>query len=212
MRRNDYLPDSDDPHGTTPYPEIEGSYETALQSAKDDIKSLPALPIELRTAALQNAANFIEPRRSGQSDKHFGGQIGFTTFVIKHDDLNLLSTLGPAAMAIVTYLSVAAAPVAVMAFGMVISVATLASKLKNKGVALDAEYYHVLMTLKHAGPSSVTELASLLGGIHIHGTDLWDENRTLAAMNKLKQVRQRDGIVTELVSQASDGRWSVSGF
>jgi len=67
------------------------------------------------------------------------------------------------------------------------------------------------MALKQAGPATVTTVAEILSGLHIYGSDVWDETRALAALNKLKQMRQRDGGVTALVSEV-DGLWSTSGI
>ncbi len=196
-----------------PFPESAGAEEHALESVRQSIESWPDVPQEYKSYFAQKAGSFVEREvEHGGPNTHFQiGQLGWTYWAIKNDDLELLRQLGPAAMGIVTFVSVTTAPVAVMAAGLAWSMLTIAHNFKGKSVALEPEDYRVLMALKQAGPATVTTVGEILSGLHIHGSGVWDETRTLAALNKLKQMRQRDGAVTALVSEV-DGIWSTSGI
>jgi hypothetical protein len=115
-------------------------------------------------------------------------------------------------MAVVTFLAVPTAPIAVMAFGLVMSMVGIAQKLLTKSVVLDPQDYQVLMVLKKTGPSTVSELAENLSGLHIFGNDLWDEGRTTAVLERLKRSFQGDGSTSALVNEGSEGRWNTSGI
>ncbi len=196
-----------------PYPSMQGEREIRIEQVKEQIRSWPDLPDEFKDLAIKDAEWFTETYTWRPRGGHFyGGQLGWTSWVIKNEDLNLLGNLGPAAISLVTLLSTANAPVVATAFSLALSIVLIARKINAKGVVVNPEDYHVLMTLKQTGPSPVSRIAELLGGLHIYGRDLWDDSRTLAALNRLKQVPQLDGTTTALVNESSDGRWSTSGI
>lgn len=197
-----------------PFPETPGQKESAKEKFRSTVASWPGVSQEFKDLALSKESEFVtRTQETAHSGTHFyGGQLGWSNWVIKNDELNLLGQLGPAATGIVAFLAVANAPVAVMAFGLVLSVAGIAKKLKTKSILLDNDDYNILMALKEAGPSTVSRIAEVLSGTHIYGAQLWDETRTLAALNKLKLVPQTDGVTVPLVNESSDGRWSVSGI
>jgi len=153
-----------------------------------------------------------EIEKAASSTHFYGGQLGWTRWVVKNDDLDLIGRLGPAAIAIVTFLSVPAAPVAVMAVGLAISMVGIAQKFRAKKIVVEPEDYYILMAMRQAGPSTIEDLSKILSGTHIYGQEVWDETRTAAALNKLKQVHQGDGSATALVNEGTDGRWSASGI
>ncbi len=197
-----------------PYPETPGQRERALDSIREQIESWPDVPPEFKEIAKSRTESFLLRRKEQAPPnlKFYGGQLGWTHWVIKDDDLKLLGQLGPAAMAIVTFAAVPTAPFAVMAFGLALSMIGIAREFKAKSVIVDPEDYFVLMTLKQAGPSNLDQISEMLSGLHIYGSGVWDQPRTLAALNKLKQVAQRNGTSTALVNELSDGRWSTSGI
>lgn len=197
-----------------PYPEAAGAHQHALDSVEQKIESWPDVPSEFKALVKAQSESFIyRTRETARQSTHFyGGQLGWTYWVIKNDDLNLIGQLGPAALAVVTFASVPAAPVAVMAFGLVMSMVGVAQKLRTKSVVLEPQDYQVLMMLKKTGPSTISELAENLSGLHIYGRDLWDEARTVAALERLKRLIQSDGSTTTLVNEGSEGRWSTSGI
>jgi hypothetical protein len=196
-----------------PFPESPGGEEHALASVRAEIESWADVPAEFKAYFAQKAGSFVEREvERGRPGTHFQiGQLGWTYWAIKDDDLELLRQLGPAAMGIVTFVSVAGAPVAVLAAGLAWSMLTIARNFKGKSVTLEAEDYRVLMALKQAGPSTAMTVGEILGGLHIHGSGVWDEARTVAALKRLKQMFQRDGVVTALVSEV-DGIWTTSGI
>jgi hypothetical protein len=196
------------------YPENPVYREFALSEIRKQIELWPDVSSEFKALAMNDATRFMSKkiRKLPKNARAYGGALGTTSIVIKNDELNLLGQLGPAAISIVSYLAVPTAPIVVLAFGLAITMLGIAKQLKTKSVVIDPEDYYFLMTLKQAGPSTVSELSEALGGIHIFGNALWDDTRTLANLNKLKQVRQIDGSNTALVNEASDGRWSTSGI
>lgn len=197
-----------------PYPETPGQRERALDSIREEIDSWRDVPPEFKEIAKTRTESFLFSRKEQAPSnlKFYGGQLGWTHWVIKDDDLKLLGQLGPAAMAIVTFVAVPTAPFAVMAFGLALSMIGIAREFKAKSVLVDPEDYFVLMTLKQAGPSDLDQISKMLSGLHIFGNGVWDQTRALAALNKLKEVAQRNGTSTALVNQLSDGRWSTSGI
>jgi hypothetical protein len=196
-----------------PFPESPGAQEHALESVRAQIALWPDVPAEFKSYFAQKADSFVDRKvEHGGPGTHFQiGQLGWTHWAIKNDDLELLKQLGPAAMGIVTFVSVATAPVAVMAVGLAWSMLSIAHNFKVKSIVVEPEDYEVLMALKQAGPASVATVAEILSGLHIHGSGVWDDGRALTALNRLKQMRQRDGAVTSLVSEV-DGIWSASGI
>lgn len=197
-----------------PYPETPGQRARALDSIREQIESWADVPPEFKEIAKSRTELFLLRRKepAPSTFKFYGGQLGWTHWVIKDDDLKLLGQLGPAAMAIVTFLAVPTAPFAVMAFGLALSMIGIAREFKAKSVIVDPEDYFILMTLKQAGPSDLDQISNMLSGVHIYGRGVWDQARALAALNKLKQVAQRNGTSTALVNELSDGRWSTSGI
>ncbi len=194
------------------YGEIAGEREARLAAIKETIDSWPNISDDLKTALRARSDELLEVYTSGRGARFAGGQIGFRTWIIRNDDLKLLELLIPAAMAVVTFLSIAAAPPAVMVAGLAFSAVGIADKLRTKGISVDPEDFHILMALKQAGPSTPSRIAEILSGLHIYGKDVWDEHRVIAALNKLKLLPQNDGTTATIVNESSDGRWSTAGI
>jgi hypothetical protein len=194
------------------YGEVAGEREKRIETIKETIGSWPDISDDVKTELKKRSDDFLDISITGRDARFSGGQIGFLHWIIKNDDLKMLEQLIPAAMAIVTFLSVANAPVAVMVAGLAFSTLGIANKLRTKGIAVDAADFHVLMTLKQAGPSTASRIAEILSGLHIYGRDVWDENRVVAALNKLKLLPQNDGTTATIVNESSDGRWSTAGI
>ncbi len=193
--------------------EVAGEREKRLETIRETIDSWPGISDDLRAELKKRSDDLLESYTTQPKNTHFyGGQIGFRSWIIKNDDLKLLEQLIPAAMAIITFLSVAAAPVPVMAAGLAFSAIGIANKIKTKGIEVDPADFDVLMTLKEAGPSTPSRIAEILSGLHIYGRDIWDETRVVAVLNKLKLLPQKDGTTATIVNESSDGRWSTAGI
>jgi hypothetical protein len=198
--------------GGPAYGEIAGEREDRLEEIKEAIGSWPDISDDLKTELKKKSEYFLDNVVTGKDARFAAGQIGFQHWIIKDDDLKLLEQLIPAAMSIITFLSVAGAPVAVLVAGIAFSTIGIANKFRTKGIVLDAADFNVLMTLRQAGPSKSSRIAELLSGLHIYGKDVWDENRVIAVLNKLKLLPQNDGTTATIVNESSDGRWSAAGI
>jgi hypothetical protein len=194
------------------YSEIEGERASVLKRITETIGSWPDISDDLKTELKKRSDYFLEGYITGRDARFSGGTIGFRNWIIKNDDLKLLEQLVPAAMAIITFLSVANAPVAVMVAGLAFSTLGIANKFRTKGIVVDAEDFHVLMALKQAGPSRASRIAEMLSGLHIYGRDMWDEERVVATLNRLRLLPQNDGTTATIVNESSDGRWSAAGI
>lgn len=197
-----------------PYPETPGAYEKSIAEAQAQIETMQTLPQKLRDALKEHASQLVEPHRETASkNTHFyGGQLGWTYWVVKNDDMNLIAQLSPSAIAITTFLTVAGSNPIILAVGLLLTALGLAHKFKNKNISLDEQDYKLLMTLKHLGPSSLQKLTESLNGLSIFSSNSWTERLTLAALNKLKTARQGDGSIVALVGESANGLWSTSGI
>jgi hypothetical protein len=196
-----------------PYPETPGDHERTIVAARSQIDGMEALPLEFRNELKNHAGELVEPRlRTAKGANFYGGQLGWTYWVVKNDDMNLIAQLSPSAISITTYLTVVGTNPIVLAVGLVLSALAVAYKFKTKNISLDETDYKLLMTLKHIGPSSLTKLTESMNGLSIFASDPWTENRTLNALNKLKTARQSDGSIVALVGESGDALWSTSGI
>src|ERR1035437_4145702 len=133
------------------YGERPGEREKQLKKIKETIDSWSDISDDLKTEFKKRSEDFLDDHTYKTTAKFYGGQIGFRSWIIKNDDLKLLEQLIPAATTIITFLSVANTPVAVMVAGLAFSGIGIAKKLKTKGVDVDDPAdFHVLMTLKEA--------------------------------------------------------------
>jgi hypothetical protein len=99
---------------TDPYPEMPGELEAALARVRAEIESAKDIPAELRSKIAERADEFISMTMSRSSAKCHGGQSGWTSWVIRNDDLNLIQTLAPTGIAIVAYTTTAVVSPAVL--------------------------------------------------------------------------------------------------
>lgn len=196
-----------------PYPETPGDHERAITQAQERLEAMKTLPEELREALKEHAPQLVQRQRETLKNAHFyGGQLGWTSWVVKNDDMNLIAQLSPTAIAIATFLTVAGSSPVVLAVGLILSALAIAHKFKAKNISLEEQEYKLLMTLKHLGPSSVQKLTESMNGLSIFSSNPWTEARTLAALNKLKTARQSDGSIVAVVGESGDGLWSTSGI
>jgi hypothetical protein len=157
--------------------EVKGKRESRLREIEDAIGSWLDVSDDLKQELLKRSEDLLIRHDSpnvvrGKTQRAaYGLTLGTRHWIIKNDDLKLLEQLAPAAMAVITYLSVPNAQAAVMAGGLAFSALTIGNKLRTKGIELDAADFHVLMTLKKLGPSDTTRIAEALSGLHIYGTD-----------------------------------------
>ncbi len=103
-----------------PYPESPGGRERTIAEAQAQIEAMQTLPQELRDALKEHASQLVERHREPASkNTHFyGGQLGWTHWVVKNDDMNLIAQLSPSAIAITAFLTVAGSNPIVLAVGL----------------------------------------------------------------------------------------------
>jgi hypothetical protein len=197
-----------------PYPSTPGEQEALIAEVRDRVKSLQ-IPADLMEVLSRRADGFVERVISlPPLGTHFyGGQLGWTSWVIRNDHLDLVAGLAPVASAIATYATaVSGANPITLAITLIFAMATVGRKLRSKSANLDLVDYNILMALKQVGAGSPRELALILNGVRIYGPDLWNEERVLEALRRLQGVRLGDGSVEALVTELSDGRWSTNGI
>ena len=195
------------------YPSSPGEEERRLEEVRSRIMSATQIPVEMKSAIAARASDFVdEVRRDGQGAKFYGGQLGWTHYVIRNDHLDLVAALAPTAASIAAFATatIVTSPVPV-AVTLLFAIAAIGRKLKSKSATLDMVDYEVLMALKHIGAAAPADLAGTLNGIRIYGADMWDEGRVLKVLQRLKVVSLRDGSVESFVSELPDGRWSTNG-
>jgi hypothetical protein len=197
-----------------PYPSSPGDKERRLSEVRKLIMSSTQIPDDLKNEIAFRAYEFVDKKleRGGRHTKFYGGQIGWSYYVIRNDHLDLVAALAPSASAIVAFATatVGANPIA-LAVTLLFAVAALGRKLKAKSASLDLVDYNVLMALKHIGPASPLELASILNGIRIYGSNMWNDERVLEVLRRLKTVSLLDGTVESFVTELPDGRWDTNG-
>src|SRR5258708_5312250 len=131
------------------FPSAPGAEAAARSEVEDAIRSAAEIPEELKPLLLEHAAAFVDRElvRSAPGARHQMGQIGYTRWVIRNDQLDLLKHISTAAAAVVAYVAVAAASPYVLATALVFAVLALGRRLREKGVVLDADQYRLLLTL-----------------------------------------------------------------
>jgi hypothetical protein len=191
-------------------------WKVRVDELKQRIAGSTQIPEELKASIIKRVSTGDELLEikivSGGSARFQIGQIGWKHWAIKNDSLRLVEGLSAAAIAITTFAAVSAAAPAVLAVNLIFASIALADRLKNKSASLDDEQYHILMTLKAAGPCAPKELAERLSGLHIYGKDVWTESRTIEALKMLQSVHLGDGSTEALVTQANNGLWSTNGL
>ncbi|HMD85643.1 MAG TPA: hypothetical protein VKO18_13195 [Terriglobia bacterium] len=196
-----------------PYPETPGERERRLSEVREFITLSAKIPADLKPELITKASAFVETKIEGGGSKRFyGGQLGWTHWVIRNEHLKLVEVLASVAIAITTYAAVATAVPAVTAVTLLFAAVALADRLKHKSASLDDKSYAVVMTLKEIGPTTPAQLSQALNGVRIFGRDLWTDSGALDALKKLQAIRLGDGSVEALVSQAADGLWSTNGI
>ena len=194
-----------------------GVFEDATKFTMDEMKKMVAtsrlIPEELKeliTIEIAQKAPLDTMFKGGQY--HFQkGVFGGKTWAIRQDNFRLVEVLAATALAVTTFATVVGSSPAVFAVTLIIAAVTLADRLRKKGASLNDEQYRILVALKATGPTTPAQLAENLSGLHIHGQNVWSEQRTLDALNILKSVHLGDGTTEALVSQAADGLWAVNG-
>ncbi len=216
---------SEFPDGMPPLyvPATREQFEMNVATIKETIRNSTKVPQKMKSKLCSRISSdlFIHKVRR-KTVTHIGGKrhgphyytasIGADSWVIRDENLRLLEVLAAGALAVTTFTATAAASPAVLAVSLVLGCVALADRLRKKKVSLDEKDFKIIMALKTTGPCSAATLASTLGGLHIFGNDLWDEDATVAALTRLQAVRVGDGSIEALVTQASDGLWSVNGI
>ncbi|HTD96539.1 MAG TPA: hypothetical protein VK627_06400 [Edaphobacter sp.] len=186
------------------------------QQLKQHIATSTEIPEELKPLIAdrvdKGALLEVVYERAGKNIHFYGMQLGWKHWAIKNDNLKLLETLSTAAIAIATFIAVPAAAPAVLAVTLLFSSVAVSERLRTKSVSLEPEQYRLLMALKACGPISAEQLAEKLSGIHLFGSNVWTESRTLEALKALQLIHLRDGTTESLVTQANTGLWSTNGI
>ena len=194
-----------------PYPETPGERDRLEAEVLKRIDSLPDTSPELKKEVAKRRAEFLEAYIQQGSGHFYGGQLGWTNWFIRNDDLDLLALLAPSATGIATYATAVAASPWVLAATLLFSVLAVARKLRAKSTTLDPDECRVLMALKRTGVTDLTALANVLNHVTLVGKGPWTEERVLKTLQKLQSVRVGDGSIEAYVVQAADGRWSTNG-
>jgi hypothetical protein len=196
-----------------PYPSTPGEEDLRLSEVRSMIMSSPLIPDELKGEIANRASEFVDSEiRQGRSERFYGYQLGWTHYVIRNDHLDLVAALAPAASSLATYATVVsgANPIT-LAVTLIFAVAAASRKLRAKSASLDLVDYKVLMALKQIGPVLPLELANSLNGLRIYGRDMWNEERVLEVLRRLKIVQLGDGSVESFVTELPDGQWNTNG-
>lgn len=198
-----------------PYPETPGERDKRIEEVRALIRESGKIPVELKDEIARRAEEFVQSNliQAGSSTHFYGGQLGWTSWVIRNDHLDLVAALAPVASAIATYATaIGAANPVTLAVTLVFAVAAVGRKLRAKKASLDLADYGVLMTLKQLGPATPQQLADAMNGIRIYGSGMWTEQQAREVLvNKLKAVRLGDGSIEAFVTEAPDGSWSTNG-
>jgi hypothetical protein len=196
------------------YPKSEQEHTRLLAQVRESIEASEDIPSELKPELVRTAdREFITLHRVKLPKvSYWGIRAGSAHYAIKNEYLDMVKQLSAASLAIATYTAATGSNPIILAITLLCAGAAVGSKLRSKGAQLDPEDYHLIMTLKQLGPSTIETLTDTLNGIDIYGNHMWTIERTSAALQKLKAIRLGDGSIDDFVGQASDGLWSVSGI
>jgi hypothetical protein len=194
-----------------PFPSSPGQREETRKKVLEHVEAIQDISPELKFEIAARANDFLEPRIT-KAGHHYGGQLGWTNWVIRKDDLDLVALLAPTASGIATFETVHDASPYVLAVAVLFSVLGIAKKLRDKSTCLDPDDYRLLMTLKRFGPLTIAALMNILNRVKIVGAGPWSEERVLEILHQLQSVRVRDGSAEAYVTQGSAGQWSTNGI
>ncbi len=188
-----------------------------MEWIRRDIRESKTIPDELKEPIIErfyNSADILEHKiEVGRPGVHFQiGQLGWSHWAIKNDNLKLVEILAAAALAVAAFATVAAASPWVLAVSLLAGCVALADRLKRKGISLTEEQYKILMALKVTGPTTAADLAARLSGQHIFGQGVWTEERAQQGLQALKTIRLLDGTTDDLVTETPDHLWSTNGL
>ncbi len=198
-----------------PFPETPGEREAILSEVQEKIRSLDQIHPDLREALLGRANEFVQSKIVHASGaKFYGGQLGWTSYVIRNDHLDTVALLSPAANAVATYVAATGGSPIPLAVSLLFSLAAVAKKLRAKSSTLHSDDYKVLMALKAVGSATPADIAAVLndGRRHeIYDPIIWSSEQVLERIRGLKTVRLGDGSVESFVVELPEGKWSVNG-
>ena len=70
-----------------PYPETPGERERTVEEVRSTIRSTDKFPFELRSELEKHAAEFVKLVVKPGSGRFYGGQLGWSSWVIRNDSL-----------------------------------------------------------------------------------------------------------------------------
>jgi hypothetical protein len=195
-----------------PFPETPGERDRLRTQVEDRITSMDGMAPELAAELRSYSSDFLRSEKREPRHTHFyGGQLGWTNWYIRDDDLDLVKYLTPTAVGVATYLSAAAAVPWVLVATALMSVLGVARQLRKKSTTLLYRQCQVLTALKACGPTSLDALVPMMQE-RVPPPDTWTDKRVLETLQSLQSVRLRDGTVASFVAHTGDGLWSVSGL
>jgi hypothetical protein len=194
------------------YPYFPEVRDKVYEEARVSIEQFDEMPAELKKEILGRIDLFVDRQIVTSSTTRFQtGQLGWTHWAVRKDQLKLLEALSPVAIAIVTYTTAVAGSPYVLAAALLFASLNLASRLKNKGVKLEPDDYRVLLALKKTGAVNLEELTAVLNGLNLIEPLPFTASRVGDTLARLKAIRANDGTLEPLVVEASDGKWSSNG-
>lgn len=156
--------------------------------------------------SLRVAENFVDEFKVIETAP--GLRVQISQWVVKNDDLDLLSVFSPAAITIVTAATdLKSSPAVVAAIVTSISsIAILARRISSYSIWLTRDQYEVLIALKRCGADGSLHNIEDMMQVDCKEKNLERIEKTLI---ELSELRGRSGEIRALVEQDSSQRWHV---
>jgi hypothetical protein len=192
-----------------PYPATPGELEKRIEEVRQRIRKDSRLAPGFREVLEQHAHSFVEGTIIQARGSHFyGKQLGWTSFVIRNEHLDIVAFLGAIATALCTLTAEPDKKPESAAVPLAIAVASAGLKARQKGGLIDPADYQVLLALKKRGPSKIRWIADDLSAVSGRS---WSEKDVEAALRRLGSVRLKDGSLESFAVEGNDGLWSANG-
>ncbi len=149
----------------------------------------------------------------GYPEDCFGKMIPESRWVIRDDDLDLVSVIGNAivAGASINWLTGENAGAAIAA--LVSGALSLFRQIRGKGIRLSRAQTTVILGLKAFGrPVSVESLARWLEKTDRKASVPWTEESVEEVLYSLEKARLNDGTIQPIVAADSDGDWACANI
>jgi hypothetical protein len=80
-----------------PYQETPDQHEAEVAKVVAFFQSSSEIPADLKPELIKKASEFVESQSVQSGHHHYGGQLGWTRWIVRNDQLNLVSSLAPGA-------------------------------------------------------------------------------------------------------------------